>query len=104
MADDAADAPAAPAADDGSADVQAHAASDGDDDPRSVVVPDRVYKSVTVFSTLFAVVTVVGGFIVLDAATKRASVALSEVDPLLALLGGDLRLLDAVPGGRNGKR
>jgi hypothetical protein len=59
------------------------------DDPetRSVVVPNRVYKAVTVFSTLFAVVAVVGGFIVLDAATKRASVALSEADPILALAG-----------------
>jgi hypothetical protein len=65
-------------------------------DVRSVVVPTRVYKAVTVFSTLFAVVTVVGGFIVLDVATKRASVALSEVDPLAALAGVALIATGAV--------
>jgi FtsH-binding integral membrane protein len=47
----------------------------------------RVYKAVTVFTTLFAVVTVVAGFIVLDSATNRAQASLAEVDPLLALLG-----------------
>jgi len=65
-------------------------------DARSVTVPTRVYKSVTVFSTLFAVVTVVGGFIVLDAATNRASVSLAEADPVLALAGVGLIVLGAV--------
>ncbi|MEF8853187.1 MAG: hypothetical protein V5A28_12355 [Haloarculaceae archaeon] len=65
-------------------------AADGDapdPDTRSVAVPTRVYKSVTVFSTLFAVLTVVVGFVLLDAATKRASVSLAEADPVLALAG-----------------
>lgn len=47
----------------------------------------RVYKTVTVFSTLFAVVGVVGGFVVLDVATNRAQADLAAVDPLLALVG-----------------
>jgi hypothetical protein len=62
---------------------------------RGVVVPMRVYKTVTVFSTLFAVVGVVGGFIVLDVATNRAQADLAEVDPLLALLGVGLIVLSA---------
>jgi hypothetical protein len=40
---------------------------------RDVVVPMRVYKTVTVFSTLIAVGTVVLGFVLLDAATIRLS-------------------------------
>jgi hypothetical protein len=63
---------------------------------REVAVPDHVYKRVTVFSTLFAVVTVVGGFVVLDAATERASVSLSEADPVLALVGVALIAVGAV--------
>jgi len=59
----------------------------GDDETRDVVVPMRVYKAVTVFTTLFAVVTVVGGFVVLDSATNRARASFSEIDPLLALVG-----------------
>ncbi|MFD1589237.1 hypothetical protein ACFR9U_19845 [Halorientalis brevis] len=47
----------------------------------------RVYKAVTVFTTLFAVVTVVVGFALLDLATDRARAALSEIDPVLALVG-----------------
>ena len=70
--------------------------TDGRPDARSVVVPTRVYKSVTVFSTLFAVVTVVAGFVSLDAATNRASVSLSEADPVLALSGVGLIVLGAV--------
>lgn len=54
---------------------------------REVVVPLRVYKAVTVFSTMFSVFFVVGGFIALDTATQRATVSLSEVDPVLAVLG-----------------
>jgi hypothetical protein len=63
---------------------------------RSVVVPDRVYKAVTVFSTLFAVVAVVGGFVMLDVATQRATLALSEADPVLALAGVGLIVAGAV--------
>ena len=46
---------------------------------REVTVPLRTYKAVTVFSTLVAIVSVVLGFAVLDA-------ALSGTGPLLALL------------------
>jgi len=67
--------------------AQAEPAVEDDSKTRDVVVPMRVYKAVTVFTTLFAVVTVVAGFIVLDTATNRAQATLAEVDPLLALLG-----------------
>jgi hypothetical protein len=62
-------------------------AREDDDKTRDVEVPMRVYKAVTVFTTLFAVVTVVGGFVVLDSATNRARASFSEIDPLLALVG-----------------
>ena len=54
---------------------------------REVVVPLRVYKAVTVFSTLFAVATVVGGFIVLDVVTNRARATIEEMNLPLALTG-----------------
>ena len=54
---------------------------------REVLVPMRLYKTVIVFSTLIAVVSVIGGFLLLDVATQRASLALDQVNPLLALLG-----------------
>ncbi|MFB6178208.1 MAG: hypothetical protein ABEI77_00610 [Halorientalis sp.] len=54
---------------------------------RDIEVPLRVYKAITVFTTLFAVATVVGGFILLDQATNRARAAVSEINPLIALLG-----------------
>lgn len=60
-----------------------------------VVVPMRVYKTVTVFSTLFAVVGVVGGFILLDVATNRAQADLGDVNPLIALLGVGLIVVSA---------
>ena len=63
---------------------------------REVEVPLRVYKTVVVFSTLFAVVLVVGGFVVLDVATQRARLALSDVDPVLALLGLAMLVAGAV--------
>lgn len=68
----------------------------GGSDPRSVAVPSRVYKAVTVFSTLFAVVSVVTGFAILDVATRRASLSLARADPLLALLGLGLIVAGAV--------
>ena len=40
---------------------------------RDIVVPMRLYKTVTVFSTLIAVVSVVFGFMLLDAATLNVS-------------------------------
>ncbi|MFC7232732.1 hypothetical protein ACFQMM_17730 [Saliphagus sp. GCM10025308] len=47
----------------------------------------RLYKTVTVFSTLLAVIGILGGFIVLDVATDRAQAAASDVSIGLALLG-----------------
>jgi uncharacterized YccA/Bax inhibitor family protein len=47
----------------------------------------RLYKTVTVMATLLAMVGVVGGFVLLDVATNRAQADLSEVDPVVALLG-----------------
>ena len=40
---------------------------------RDIEVPMRLYKTITVFSTLIAVVTVVAGFFLLDAATLQVS-------------------------------
>jgi len=54
---------------------------------RDVVVPLRVYKTVTVFSTLFAVCSVVAGFILVDVATQRASAPASEIDVPIAIAG-----------------
>ncbi|MFB6131328.1 MAG: hypothetical protein ABEJ28_10965 [Salinigranum sp.] len=47
----------------------------------------RVYKTVTVFSTLLAVVFVVVGFTFLDAATLQLSAIRQLVDAALAALG-----------------
>jgi hypothetical protein len=60
------------------------AATDGG--RRDVVVPMRLYKTVTVFSTLGAVVTVVVGFILLDAATGTGGIL--RVLAGLVLVGG----------------
>ncbi len=54
---------------------------------REVVVPADLYKTVTVMSTLLAIATVVGGFVLLDTATNRAQASFSDIDPLLALFG-----------------
>lgn len=54
---------------------------------RDVEVPMDVYKAVTVFSTLLAVLLVVIGFVVLDAATQRATAAPDDVNVVLAVLG-----------------
>ena len=61
--------------------------TDGESGAREVEVPLQLYKVVTVFSTMFAVAFVVGGFIVLDTATQRATLSLSEIDLPLAILG-----------------
>ena len=71
------------------------AAADGSG-RRDVVVPLRLYKTVTVFSTLFAVFAVVGGFLLLDVATDRATAELTEIDPLVALAGVGLIAFGAV--------
>ena len=52
-----------------------------------VVVPMDLYKTITVFSTLFAIALVVGGMIALDAATGRASRAVEDVNLPIAFLG-----------------
>lgn len=55
------------------------AASEGRTRGRAVDVPLQVYKVVTVFSTLFAIVAVVVGFVLLDWGTNRARADPSEV-------------------------
>ena len=72
---------------DGPTDDATRPVATGSHGGRDVVVPLSLYKTVTVFSTLIAVVFVVGGFLLLDAATRRASLPASEVDPVLAILG-----------------
>lgn len=47
----------------------------------------RVYKTVTVFATLIAMVAVILGFVALDVATNRAQADPSEVNVLVALGG-----------------
>lgn len=54
---------------------------------REVVVPMRLYKTVTVFSTLIAVVAVVFGFTLLDAATLEVSLLRGAVVGSLAAVG-----------------
>jgi len=63
------------------------APGDGNSGRRDVVVPLRLYKTVTVFSTLFAIAFVLGGFVLLDVATDRATADVSEINLVLALLG-----------------
>lgn len=57
------------------------------DGRRDVVVPMRLYKTVTVFSTLIAVVCVVFGFMLLDAATLNVSFLGRAVDAGLSAVG-----------------
>ena len=71
------------AADDADGDAVADAETGG----RDVVVPMRLYKTVTVFSTLIAVVCVVFGFMLLDAATLNVSFLGSIVTGGLAFVG-----------------
>lgn len=64
----------------------------GDDDrsgwrERDVVVPIRLYKTVTVFSTLIAMVCVILGFAVIDVATNRARAPIEDVNVAGALAG-----------------
>ena len=54
---------------------------------RDIVVPMRLYKTVTVFSTLIAVVSVVFGFMLLDAATLNVSFLGGIVRALLSAAG-----------------
>lgn len=66
--------------------VDAGAAADGAG-RREVVVPMRLYKTVTVLSTLVAVVAVVFGFTLLDAATLEVSLLREVVVGALAAVG-----------------
>jgi len=70
--------------------------STGEGKQREVVVPLRLYKTVTVFSTLFAILAVVGGFILVDVATERASAPASEIDIPIAIFGIGLILAGTV--------
>lgn len=54
---------------------------------RDVVVPLRLYKTVTVVSTLLAVAGVVAGFMLLDAATNAGRAAVADINGPLAVLG-----------------
>ena len=54
---------------------------------RDVIVPMRLYKTITVFSTLIAVLCVVLGFVLLDAATLQVSMLRSLVAGALAAVG-----------------
>jgi uncharacterized membrane protein YedE/YeeE len=60
------------------------------DGRRDVVVPMRLYKTITVFSTLIAILGVVFGFVLLDAATIRLSL-------LRRAVVGGLRVVGIVP-------
>jgi len=60
---------------DATVDQRGTAGSDGDTSGRrDVVVPLRLYKTITVFSTLIAAICILAGFILLDAATLEISV------------------------------
>jgi hypothetical protein len=61
---------------------------DGEATPggRDVVVPLRLYKTVTVFSTLFAIAAILAGFVLMDQGTQRATASPEEVSlPVVAL-------------------
>ncbi|WP_277553553.1 DUF7315 family membrane protein [Halobaculum limi] len=59
----------------------------GEGRARDVVVPMALYKRVTAYATLTAVVTVVFGFILLDAATLNVSLTRRFVVGVLATVG-----------------
>ncbi|MFA9517657.1 hypothetical protein ACERIT_10645 [Halopenitus sp. H-Gu1] len=57
---------------------------------REIVVPLRLYKTITVFSTLIAVVTFVFGFMLIDAATLQVSLLRTAIATLLSVGGFSL--------------
>ena len=64
------------------------ASTDGDDGGRrDVVVPLRLYKTITVFSTLIAAGSILAGFILLDAATLELSVLRSLIVSAIEAVG-----------------
>lgn len=54
---------------------------------REVVVPMPLYKTVVVFSTLIAIVSFIGGFLLIDAATLQVSLVRTLVLGALAAVG-----------------
>ena len=85
------------------AETEAPTDTDTGSSGRDIVVPMRLYKTVTVFSTLIAVVCVVFGFMLLDAATLNVSFLGNIVTGALGLVGagvdeGILSTLFAVGG------
>jgi uncharacterized membrane protein len=54
---------------------------------RDIEVPMRLYKTITVFSTLIAVATVVAGFLLLDAATLQVSFLRAVIAGVLGSVG-----------------
>lgn len=67
--------------------TQAGSADAGVGTGRDIVVPMRLYKTITVFSTLIAVVSVVFGFMLLDAATLNVSFLGAAATGALRLVG-----------------
>ncbi|MFB6253703.1 MAG: hypothetical protein ABEI06_03755 [Halobacteriaceae archaeon] len=63
---------------------------------REVIVPDRVYRAITVFSTLFAMIAVVGGFMLLDRATNRSTAQVGDINILQALLALLIMIIGAI--------
>jgi hypothetical protein len=72
---------------DGTAGAESTQRDDTGGGRRDIVVPMRLYKTVTVFSTLIAVVSVVFGFMLLDAATLNVSFLGSIVTGVISVLG-----------------
>jgi hypothetical protein len=68
----------------GETDDEDRAAGNTDEE---VVVPLPVYKTVTVTSTVLSVALVVGGFVLLDTATRRGRAAPEDVNLVAALAG-----------------
>ena len=54
---------------------------------RDVVVPMRLYKTITVFSTLIAALSILIGFILLDAATLEVSVLRGVIVAAIGVVG-----------------
>jgi hypothetical protein len=54
---------------------------------RDIVVPLRLYKTVTVFSTLIAILSILGGFVLLDSGTQRATASPEDVNLLVVAVG-----------------
>jgi Na+-translocating ferredoxin:NAD+ oxidoreductase RnfE subunit len=69
-----------------------------DTGPREVTVPLRIYKAVTVFSTLVAIICVILGFAFLDAATAGTGPLSVLFNALGVGGGGAFTLVSALVG------